>query len=373
MMDIVKIKYEAGSCLVEFSGFPSSYYSEAIYIENEYNERVNSFLSKHFNRLQKKIFNTYEGGFTDLVYVPHIVKKLTQKKQLFYWAPFLNNSQINQISSVDTTTLLQYLDDPDDACFMKPGFMFFKDMKPNGVSVYEYYPLFHVDKKNPLLEDQIKKILLTHSKKIEKYRHEGEFLHGGNRFNHGGLFCTVEEANENTADEGFHKFDRRIADMINRLEKDVRELMQHGVSVSLLEKIIHQQDQLSRMVINKEYRIFLPEYNQMEITMEPLVKAVYFLFLKHPEGIVIKHLPDYREELTEIYKQLRPLGMSQRAKQSIEDVTNPLKNSINEKCARIRSAFEQKFDEHLAKNYFITGERGMAKGIALPRNLVTWE
>lgn len=58
--------------------------------------------------------------------------------------------------------------------------------------------------------------------------------------------------------------------------------------------------------------------------------------------------------------------LSKRTIQSIEDVTNPLLNSINEKCARIRSAFVKEFDESLAKNYFVTGERGEAKKITLP-------
>jgi hypothetical protein len=107
--------------------------------------------------------------------------------------------------------------------------------------------------------------------------------------------------------------------------------------------------------------------------MEPLVKAVYLLFLKHPEGILFKGLTDYREELLDIYKKLKPMGLNKRTIQSIEDVTNPLLNSINEKCARIRSAFVKEFDESLAKNYFVTGERGEAKKIALPRDLVIWE
>ena len=110
-----------------------------------------------------------------------------------------------------------------------------------------------------------------------------------------------------------------------------------------------------------------------EIKMEPLVKAVYLLFLKHPEGIVFKYLSDYRQELIDIYKDLRPMGLNSRSLQSIEDVTNPCLNSINEKCARIRAAFINKFDEHLAKNYIITGQRGEAKKITLPRELVVWE
>ena len=82
---------------------------------------------------------------------------------------------------------------------------------------------------------------------------------------------------------------------------------------------------------------------------------------------------DYREELTRIYNQLKPSGLTDRAIQSIEDVTNPMLNSINEKCARIRAAFVGQFDEYMAKSYYIDGLRGEAKKIALPRNLVTWE
>jgi hypothetical protein len=54
-------------------------------------------------------------------------------------------------------------------------------------------------------------------------------------------------------------------------------------------------------------------------------------------------------------------------------VTNPLSNSINEKCARIREAFVGQFDEHFAKNYYIDGKRGEPKKISLPRELVKWE
>ena len=145
------------------------------------------------------------------------------------------------------------------------------------------------------------------------------------------------------------------------------------ISQYILEQLIHPDDRLSRLVITKDYRLLLPDYNDMEIKMEPLVKAVYLLFLKHPEGIMFKYLPDYREELTEIYIKLKPLGLTDRAIHSIEDVTNPLLNSINEKCARIRGAFVGQFDDHLARHYYIDGMRGEAKKISLPRDLVVWE
>ncbi len=59
--------------------------------------------------------------------------------------------------------------------------------------------------------------------------------------------------------------------------------------------------------------------------------------------------------------------------QSIEDVTNPTLNSINEKCARIRKVFAGLLPKSVARYYAISGKRGEAKRIALPRELVVWE
>ena len=167
--------------------------------------------------------------------------------------------------------------------------------------------------------------------------------------------------------------DENTDDLIEEIKDRIAKLRQRGISQYILEQLIHPDDRLSRLVITKDYRILLPDYNNMEIKMEPLVKAVYLLFLNHPEGILFKSLPDYREELIRFYVKLKPLGMSERALQSIEDVTNPLLNSINEKCTRIRGAFVGQFDNHMARHYYIDGLRGEVKKIDLPRNLVIWE
>ncbi|MBQ6064701.1 MAG: hypothetical protein IJK87_13920 [Prevotella sp.] len=370
MIDNADVKCRAQSCLVEFKGLTFGDFQRAIYIENEYDPRVNRYLRWNRRYLQKHVFHTYKGGYTDLYYLPHEVKKLKQRKQLLYRCPFLSQDQLKQTHSIGTEFFLQYLADPDDARFLKPGFLFYRGSKPNGITVYEYYPLFtNVPVK---IKKLIKEILKAHHEKIDHYRHEESFIHGGDRYGQG-LFMTYEPTDENLADRKFHEHDVKISSLLVKLEKNVQELKQYGVPMTVLEEIIHQDDIISRLVITKDHRIFLPEYHNMEIKMEPLVKAVFFLFLKHREGIIFKYLPDYREELMSIYKELRPLGLSKKTIQSIEDVTNPCLNSINEKCARIHAAFTKEFDDHLAQNYYITGKRGMEKKISLPRDMVVWE
>lgn len=160
--------------------------------------------------------------------------------------------------------------------------------------------------------------------------------------------------------------------LLDEVKQKLQLLREFGVSETTIASLLHIERPLLKLTVTKKYRIFLGD-DRKEVHMEPLVKAVYLLFLKHQEGIMFKYLPDYREELMQIYVKLKPNGMNDRTLQSIEDVTNPLLNSINEKCARIRGAFVGQFDDHMARHYYIDGSRGEVKKIALPRDLVVWE
>ena len=150
-----------------------------------------------------------------------------------------------------------------------------------------------------------------------------------------------------------------------RCEKTIQRLGFH-------EEKLKNQIKLSKLTITKDYILLLSDYNK-EVKLEPIVKAVYLLYLNHPEGISFKYLPDYRKELADLYQKIKPFGLTERAIRSIEDVTNPLLNSINEKCSRIRAAFLPIVDASLLDQYIIIGKSGEEKKIALPRDLVVWE
>ena len=138
------------------------------------------------------------------------------------------------------------------------------------------------------------------------------------------------------------------------------------------DKLKHQI-KFSRITITKEGAVLLTDYDNREVKMEPMTKAVYLLYLRHPEGIAFKQLPDFRKEMADLYVRIKPYSLNDRVLKSIEDVTNPLLNSINEKCSRIKAAFLSVVDASLADHYYITGKGGEEKKITLPRNLVIWE
>lgn len=160
--------------------------------------------------------------------------------------------------------------------------------------------------------------------------------------------------------------------LMEEVKEKVQMLKDYGMSEMEIFAHLHSAQSLIPMIISRDYKIYLGE-DRKEIHLEPLVKSLYLLFLQHPEGIIFKDLPDYRQDLANIYKKVRPWGLTDRALQSIEDVTNPMLNSINEKCAKIKKVFETMLDSSIAEKYYIKGTRGEAKKIALPRNLIAWE
>ncbi len=168
-------------------------------------------------------------------------------------------------------------------------------------------------------------------------------------------------------------YDDDVRQLLYEVQEKIEQLRLHGVSEMLLHQLVEPEITLSRMLVTKDFRIVLTDYDNLEISMTPLVKAVYFLFLRHTSGIRFKQLPDYRDELAAIYKLLRGGELSDKARRSIDDVTDPTNNSINEKCARIREAFLLKINENYATYYIITGEKNQPKRIDLYRNMLKWD
>ena len=163
---------------------------------------------------------------------------------------------------------------------------------------------------------------------------------------------------------------------------DRKDLLLRAIGVPLLEelRIEAARGELSRLVITEDYRFVLADYNNKEVELQPVHKAVYLLFLAHPEGIEFKRLADYREELTDYYQKTARMMDKDKIVESVDKLVNPLDNAINEKCSRIKKVFLDMMDEYRASYYIISGhtKKHIAgrvwyerlKVITLPRELV---
>lgn len=175
---------------------------------------------------------------------------------------------------------------------------------------------------------------------------------------------------------------KRLASQLNTMGRN--DLLLKAVGASLLEelKLEAAKTRLSRLVITEDYRFILADYQNREVELQPVHKAVYLLFLAHPEGIEFKRLGDYKDELTRYYMATAKTLDKEKVIEGVAHLVNPLDNAINEKCSRIKKVFLDMMDEYTASYYIISGhtKKHVAgssriwyerlKVITLPRELV---
>jgi len=129
---------------------------------------------------------------------------------------------------------------------------------------------------------------------------------------------------------------------------------------------------LSRLFIDNENKILLPDFGNIEIKLRPLEKTLYFFYLNHPEGVGLSFLRGKREEMYDIYTNLSGIGNLEEMKSRINDMVDVTKSSAFEKISKIKAAFVKAIGEELAKNYYIQGGNGEVKKVSLVRSLVNF-
>ena len=98
-----------------------------------------------------------------------------------------------------------------------------------------------------------------------------------------------------------------VRQLVNQMIANGRaDLALQAIGMSNLEllRLEAARAQLSRLLITSDYRFLLTDYGNKEVEMSPIHKALYLLFLNHPDGIESKHLSDHRDELLSIYMRV---------------------------------------------------------------------
>ena len=159
-------------------------------------------------------------------------------------------------------------------------------------------------------------------------------------------------------------------------EMDAAALLE---AMSILRKRLSDIDMLEgtdngeRILVTRDYRILLPDRFDTEIRLQPLVKTVFLLFLRHPEGIRFGDLPDYRAEMEALYRGITRRPSGPEIERSIDRLISPGDNSIHEKAAKLAAALAKYFQPQALPAYTLTGKSGAPKRIRLDRSLVEWE
>lgn len=203
-----------------------------------------------------------------------------------------------------------------------------------------------------------------------------EICYFSSRSQTGGAFYRLSKVSKQKDEEADDFFDIEMEVELKKIRQQIDKLRAHGLSNLAIRKMIGlETDEVkpSRLLINKHHRIFLTDYGNKEIKLEPLQKIVFLLFLKHPEGIRFKELANYKQELYKLYLEIGGRTDDKESLLSINRLTSPMDNSINEKCSKIKRAFVSEICEEAAIWYYIDGAKGEPKKIRIPRELVTIE
>lgn len=161
----------------------------------------------------------------------------------------------------------------------------------------------------------------------------------------------------------------QILDFVTKYHADPSQLINTLLKGKI---VVGQNNHLSPLVVNNDLKIVLPYYNEVEVKMPAMCRAIYILFLMHHEGIALRDVVDHRAELEDIYSMVMPGRSEEKAREAIDNLVDPMSNTLNEYISKIKRCFKLCIlDEELAASYIITGKRGEPYRIALTPELIT--
>lgn len=155
---------------------------------------------------------------------------------------------------------------------------------------------------------------------------------------------------------------------------EIRRLQEkYGVSIEELEILLGYTVKLSPLRIGRSGKIILADYDGAEVKMPNISKALYFLYLRHPEGLRYKDIADHKDELLHLYSGITGRDDPAEIEKSIDLLADPFGNALNVNASRIKTAFRNVVSDRIARFYYLSGGAGELKKVPLDRDLVIWE
>lgn len=328
----------------------------AIYFEQSHHEGINNFIRINYERIYRQLDS---NGIT-FIYFPAFMEHLDEYVQYFF--PDSNGIEPNSLSAEEFyeviaenivkmpptgRPMLIVTDFNKEA--QHPPEVVEDDRETFCCFDLEYIndSQFYYDLGQYISRLENRPTIRFHKSDDSQYVCEEEPLYG-------------YDADKESNDILFHEIADRVA-----------KLSARGINKTLLMQFLFLKESLpSKLVITDDFRLLLPDYGNREIKIPKLSKALYFLYLRHKEGLLFKELRDHKDELYDLYRTVSPREDMAAMDRSVEDLVDSTKNSINVNCSRIKNAFVSQIDDSIAKLYYIDGRAREPKFIALDRSLV---
>ncbi len=158
---------------------------------------------------------------------------------------------------------------------------------------------------------------------------------------------------------GINWEEQETEELITFVQLAMQEVSKRGLEL---------QAPLQTVRITRGLRVYI---GSSELKIRPMAKSILLLFLKHPEGIPLKQITYYREELFRLYSRVSRSSEPHEIEVRITRMMDLFNNDLNVNIARVNKALAALVDN--APQYQIQGKAGYAKGIWLDRKWVIWE
>lgn len=356
----------------------------AIYLLPEHNEAVASYMKDNYEKLFNFLINCIQVPF---YYLPEMMKTDSSIKRFNYNHPYADHNEEDLNKAI--TLFTELICEKNNLDLGEGGIALFDYHNPT--EVFDFYPLnpnedffYQLSMYKEHLQKKMRMVCTPSY--VESIPDANPFPSTGKlqAINEGGKTIEVEikyyskisfskQIVQRYSDE---QFDEEALKITQEIEERIEMLRERGYTnllFSFMTKLQNKSLSYSKLFITKDYRIFLSDWDMREVKMTPLPKAIFIFFLRHPEGVLFKELIDYRDEIRKIYMEITLRENIDDAEESINALVDPMNNSINEKCSRIRMAFLEVVSPEIARQYHVTGKKGEPKLVALDRELVVWE
>ena len=166
-------------------------------------------------------------------------------------------------------------------------------------------------------------------------------------------------------------FNKKIPHLQLRYTFDIMESIRRQLLYKDRYELLKQASPMH--VKGRLQKIYLPEMGMLQINLTPTERAIYLLFLNHPEGIRLAEMGDYKAELKSILKKISPSDSQETVESQLENLCEYNSNSLSERMSRIKRKFDDKLGSAMAEHYYIKGPNGGIKKIDLDRNYLQFE
>jgi hypothetical protein len=355
-----------------------------IYFEKEQNIELSNYIRKNHESLKSK----FASIGLNFIYLPFLIESLKNIEELLaYYYPQLNYYQIPEKVSViyNDKVLRQFFNKGAEDLFqildkdnfvpskiendellnlldykgkIKSGLLFF-NMHYGAIGVSDFF-YSNLSQNYELFFDEVLFYL--------KPEHE-DFALG-----------EAMIANTPPVVDLTEKLDEEAVKIVNDLKEKLSTLTDSGqllFIVPILKDLLDKQTEkidfksISKIKIDKQNKVLLP-YFKKEVELSHLTKSIYFLFLKHPEGINLKELENFKKELLTIYISVSNQLDHDKMIKSVEDVVNLETKAIYTHLSRIKSAFYKIMDASHANHYVISGNGEENRKVLFNTNAIDW-